>query len=174
MNWKELLKSEIKSTYKVTEGLLDLVDDDSLGWLPSTENNWMTVSKLLMHITNSCGAPMRGFVTGDWGIPEGVDLSDLFPEEMLPTAEKMPAIESIGEAKKFLAEDRQLALDMLEKCSEERLAGEAVPAPWDPTERTLGHRLLQMVEHLKCHKCQLFYYLKLQGKSVNTSNLWGA
>ncbi len=61
MNWKELLKSEIESTYKLTEGLLDLVDDDSLDWRPSAENNWMTMGKLLMHITNSCGAPMRGF-----------------------------------------------------------------------------------------------------------------
>ncbi len=63
---------------------------------------------------------------------------------------------------------------MLEKCSEEKLAGEAAPAPWDPTEMILGHRLLQMVEHLTCHKNQLFYYLKLQGKPVNTAHLWGS
>jgi hypothetical protein len=34
MNWKELLTSEIEYTYKVTEGLLDLVDEDTLDWKP--------------------------------------------------------------------------------------------------------------------------------------------
>jgi hypothetical protein len=37
----------------------------------------------------------------------------------------------------------------------------------------LGHRLLQMVDHLKSHKAQLFYYFKLQGKPVHTGHLWG-
>jgi len=37
----------------------------------------------------------------------------------------------------------------------------------------LGHRLLHMVDHLALHKAQLYYYLKLQGKSVNTDTLWG-
>jgi hypothetical protein len=37
----------------------------------------------------------------------------------------------------------------------------------------LGRRLLQMVDHLKAHKGQLFYYLKLQGKPVNTHDYWG-
>lgn len=49
----------------------------------------------------------------------------------------------------------------------------SAPAPWDPTEMLLGHRLLQMVDHLKQHKAQLFYYLKPQGKPVNTAELWG-
>jgi hypothetical protein len=30
-----------------------------------------------------------------------------------------------------------------------------------------------MVGHLNQHKGQLFYYLKLQGKDVNTMHLWG-
>ena len=66
MDWKELLTKEIELTYAVSEGLLDLVDEDSLQWKPGT----------------------------------GVD-------------------------------------------------------------------------HLKEHKAQLFYYLKLQGKPVHTGNLWG-
>jgi hypothetical protein len=37
----------------------------------------------------------------------------------------------------------------------------------------LGRYLLQMVQHLDRHKGQLFYYLKLQGKPVNTADLWG-
>jgi hypothetical protein len=30
-----------------------------------------------------------------------------------------------------------------------------------------------MLGHLTQHKGQLFYYLKLQGKPVNTGDLWG-
>jgi len=30
-----------------------------------------------------------------------------------------------------------------------------------------------MIGHLATHKAQLFYYLKLQGKPVNTGHLWG-
>ena len=173
MNWKELLEAEINSTYAVTERLLALVDDDGLQWKPATGHNWMTTGQLLMHITSSCGMCFRGFVTGDWGMPEGKEVSELTPEEQLPPAEKLPAIGSVAEAKRLLGEDRRVALAMLAACSEEDLAHKPAPAPWDPTAVVLGHRLLQMVEHLKQHKGQLFYYLKLQGKPVNTGDLWG-
>jgi uncharacterized damage-inducible protein DinB len=173
MNWKALLEAETQSTYTVTERLFGRVDDDGLQWKPATGHNWMTTGQLLMHITQSCGMCFRGFVTGDWGMPEGQDFSELTPEEQLPPAEKLPTIESVAEAKRLLAEDRQVALEMLAACSEEDLAHKPAPAPWDPTVVVLGYRLLQMVEHLKQHKGQLFYYLKLQGKPVNTGDLWG-
>ncbi len=173
MNWTELLQKELDSTYNATETLLNLVEDDTLSWKPSTENNWMTVGQLLKHLTFACGEACQGFVTSDWGVPEGVDMSQMAPEDMLPSAEKMPAIESVAEAKRLLSEDKQVALDMLAKAGEEKLANSTASAPWDPTEILLGHRLLQMVEHLKLHKAQLFYYLKLQGKPVNTGHLWG-
>ena len=174
MSWTELLQREINSTYKITENLLDLLDEKNLEWKPDTGSNWMTAGQLLRHITDSCGSAFRGFVTGDWGMPEGVDISEMSPEEMLPPAEKMPTIGSVSETKKMLAKDKQLALDMLSQCSETRLMEEKAPAPWDPSDMVLGHRLLQMIEHLKQHKAQLFYYLKLQGKPVNTGHLWGA
>ncbi len=171
MNWTELLSSEIEATYRVTDQLLDLVDDDSLGWKPSTGSNWMTTGQLLKHISESCGGAFRGFVTGDWGLPDGTDLSELSPEEMLPPAEAMATIGSVAETKKALGEDKKLALAMLAKTTAKDLARPST-APWDPNEMQLGQRLLQMVEHLKQHKGQLFYYLKLQGKPVNTSHLW--
>ena len=126
-----------------------------------------------MHIAAACGQPIRGFITGDWGMPEGTDIEDLSPELMLPPAEKLPSLGSVREAKELLAKDKQLALDMLAECDEDKLAGQTASAPWDPTEMILGHRFLQMVAHLNQHKTQLFYYLKLQGKPVNTSHLWG-
>ena len=135
----------------------------------------MTLGQLLKHLADGCGAPMRGFVTGDWGpLPEGAaDAGELSPEEMLLPAEKMPTVESVAEAKEQLAKDKQLALEMLAECSEEDLSTKPAPAPWDPSEMILGHRLLQMVNHLGSHKHQLFYYLKLQGQPVNTGHLWG-
>ncbi len=173
MNWTELLKSEIEYTYKVTDGLLDLVDQDSLDWKPSTENNWMTTGQLLMHLTNSCGAAMRGIVKGDWGLPEGVDINELSPEEMLPPADKLPTIRSVAETKELVAKDKQIALDILAECDEDDLANQTARVPWDATDMILGQRFLQMLTHLSKHNSQLFYYLKLQGKKVNTGHLYG-
>ena len=173
MSWGELLQREIDYTYAMTEKLLNEVDDDTLNWKPSADNNWMTTAQVLMHITNACGATFKGFVTGDWGMPEGMDASDLSMEDMLPSAEKMPLVGSVAEAKKLLAEDKQLAIDMLAKITEDDLVSKPAPAPWDPRPMKLGHRLLGMIGHLTAHKSQLFYYLKLQGKPVNTGHLWG-
>ena len=173
MNWKDLLKSEIDYAYMVAEKLIGLVDSDKLDWKPATGENWMTVGQLLMHITDACGAPMKGFVTGDWGIPEEA-LKEMESEYMLLPAEKLPTVGSVEEAKKLLAEDKKTAYEILAQCSEDKLSSEPAPAPWDPSEMILGHRLLQMVKHLESHKSQLFYYLKLQGKPVNTGDLWGA
>ena len=174
MNWTELLRSEIEFTYKITDGLMNLVDEDSLDWKPSPQNNWMTTGQLLMHLTNACGAAFRGFVKGDWGLPEGLSMDDLSPEEMLPPAEKLPTIGSVTEARDLLAKDKQVALEMLAECSEDNLASQNIKAPWDSKDVILGYRLHQMVLHLSQHTSQLFYYLKLQGKNVNTTHLWGA
>jgi len=173
MNWKELLQKEIELTYKVTEELMNFVDDGQLEWKPATGSNWMTTGQLLKHLTMGCGGGFRGLLTGDWGLPEGMDIKDLPPEEMLPPAEKLPTIGSVAEAMKLLDEDKRLALALLSKTDEDNLAHQPAPVPWDASEMILGRRMLQMIEHNKQHKGQLFYYLKLQGKPVNTGHLWG-
>lgn len=173
MNWTELLEQQVNETYRATEGLLDLVDDAALDWKPASGENWMTTGQLLKHITTACGACFKGFVTGDWGMPEGVSLDDAPPEDMLPPAEKMPASASVAEARQELAADKQLAFDMIAQAGEDGLANRTVAAPWDPTPQSLGYMLNAMVGHLATHKAQLFYYLKLQGKPVNTGHLWG-
>ena len=174
MNWTQLLKNEIESTYTTTLRLLDRVSPDSLDWKPESGANWMTVGQLLKHISNACGGGCKGFISGDWGLPAGVKLEDLSPEEMLPPAEKMPGIESVEKAKMILLEDKAIALQMINQAGEDDLANKEVAAPWNPgVEFTLGWHLLQMVQHLDRHKGQLFYYLKLQGEPVNTTDLWG-
>jgi hypothetical protein len=128
----------------------------------------MTTGQLLEHITTACGACCKGFVTGDWGMP-----ADASPDDMLPTAERMPSTPSVAATKKKLADDKAVALDMLRRAGEKDLTSKAVPAPWDPTPKPLGQQLLHMILHLHQHKGQLFYYLKLQGKPVHTGTLWG-
>ncbi len=173
MKWTELLKSELEFAYASTEKLVSLANDQMLPWKPSTGPNWMTTGQLLMHLCTSCGATFKGFATGDWGMPQDVDPSKLPQEEMLPPAEKMPTVASIAEGQKLLREDKKTALEILARCKEEDLENQQAPAPWDPSPMSLGHRLLQMIDHLKAHKGQLFYYLKLQGKPVNTHDYWG-
>lgn len=174
MNWKTMLQGAFEYNYAVANSLIDMVDDSELNWKPATGNNWMTTGQLLYHIAESCGSPVKGFATGDWGMPEGVDMSDMPEDAMLPPAEKLPTVSSVAEAKKLLAADKSLAFEILNSCSEERLENENAPAPWDNMEMPLGQRMMQMVQHLNQHKGQLFYYLKLQGKPVNTNSLWGA
>lgn len=174
MDWTELLKTEAESAYKTTERLLDRVDPDRLDWKPESGENWMTTGQLLKHISESCGAGCRAFLTGDWGLPEGVKMEDLSAEEMLPPAEKLATIGSVEEAKKLLTEDKIVAFQMISQAGEDPLATRVMAAPWAPdVHRILGWHFLQMIQHLDRHKGQLFYYLKLQGKAVNTGDLWG-
>jgi len=80
----------------------------------------------------------------------------------------------LSQARKLLAEDKAPALKMIAQAGEHDLDPKIATAPWDGTQLVLGQRMLQMVTHLEQHKGQLFYYLKLQGKPVNTGHLWGA
>jgi hypothetical protein len=169
MNWTELIKSEMETAYGSSEKLLAKVNDSMLNWKPSAGSNWMTTGQLLMHLSSACGATCKGFATGDWGMPH-----DASPDDMLPSAEKMPAIKSLAECRELLRADKKVAFDTLANCSETDLTTKPSPAPWDPTPMVLGRRFLQMIEHLNTHKSQLFYYLKLQGLPVNTMDLWGA
>ncbi len=170
MNWTELLEAEANTAYRAAEGLMTLVDDGMLEWKPTTGENWMTTGQLLKHLTSACGAACRMFVMGEWGAPEGAE--DLPGEGMLPAAEDMPSVENVAAARRALAEDKALALRMIEEAAGRM--DEPTPAPWAPDyPLPLGQQLLSMVGHLGNHKAQLYYYLKLQGKPVNTMHLYG-
>lgn len=167
MNWTELLKSEVETACGTVARLIDKVDADRLDWKPGDGSNWMTTGQLLLHLGGSCGIPCKGFVRGDWGMPEGADITEL------PPAGKLPTVASVGEARRLLAEDRALALQMIDEAGEQDLASKMIAAPWNPNApRCLGQQLLSMIEHMLIHKAQLFYYLKLQGKPVSTVDLW--
>jgi uncharacterized damage-inducible protein DinB len=69
--------------------------------------------------------------------------------------------------------DRSLALRCIGEVEEADLLAKRFTAPWGGPEISLFQHLLLMIAHLTQHKGQLFYYLKLMGKDVNTSDLWG-
>ena len=174
MKWTELLTDAVQENYKVTDALMAMVTDDDLDWKPAVGTNWMTTGQLLMHLTGSCGACFKGFVTGDWGMPDGMKMEDMPEDQMLPPAEALPTVESVAKARELLAADKQISIDMLAAAGEEDMETKLMAAPWEPdNEVVLGRHLLGMVIHLQSHKSQLFYYLKLQGKDVNTYHLWG-
>lgn len=168
-----ILKQEAEMMFGVTEALIRRVDAGSLGWKPATGKNWMTVGQLLMHTGSACGMGVKGFLTGDWGLPEGVKFEDMKPEDMLPPASAMPAVESVEQALKLLAQDRELTMQQLGQVKEADLLGRTLAAPWGGPKVTLFQQLYNMIVHLGQHKGQLFYYLKLMGQDVNTGNLWG-
>ena len=77
MDWKEALQKEMAGAYRATEKLMELVSEEMLTWKPSEGENWMTMGQLLHHIGTGCGGGFKGFVTGDWGFPEGMDTSKM-------------------------------------------------------------------------------------------------
>jgi len=170
MKLSEILKQDAEGMYRATEGLFRMVDD--LSWKPATGKNWMSTAQLLHHCTNACGFTINGFVNGDWGLPEGQSLADLPEDKVLPPAEKMPTVDGMDEAFDLLAADRALCMEVLSGVGDERLLGERSVAPWGGPEMTLFQHCSSMIWHLGQHKGQLFYYLKLQGKDVNTMTLW--
>ena len=173
MNWTELLNSRVNEVFAATEGLLDHVDEGSFDWRPETGHNWMTMGQLLEHCVTACGCCMAGFVTGDWKMPDGTDVSEMSPEEMMPPADKMPTAKDLASVRAGLAADKKLSHEMIAKAGESDLATKMVTAPWMPMPLPLGVQLASMIGHLENHKAQLFFYLKSQGKPMHTGLLYG-
>jgi uncharacterized damage-inducible protein DinB len=172
---KEVLIEEAQTTYTITEKLFQHVTNDDLSWKPATGNRWMTLGQLLMHCSNfGCGRAIQGFVRGDWGVPEGVKPENLDAIQHVPPPSALPTVESVEQALGFLADDRILALRCINETEESELLAKRLTAPWGGSERSLFQHLLLMIAHLAQHKGQLFYYLKLMGNDLTTSDLWGA
>ena len=171
MNLTEMLTKQLDDAYRAADGLMALADDGQLEWKPGSGENWMTTGQLLFHISESCGAVTKGFVTGDWSLLGGDDGSGSGDQPNPPATMKSAA--SVADARARLAADKTLALEMLAAAGEDKLAHQESVAPWNPVPRALGYSIYECIEHLTSHKSQLFYYLKLQGKPVNTMHLWG-
>jgi len=172
---RQVLLQQATSAYDLTGRLFARVVDADLSWKPGSGGNWMTIGQLLMHCSRfACGLAIQGFVTGDWGAAEDAGQSEADAAAQVPPATSLPAVESVSQAQALLAEDRRLTLRWLAEVDESALLSTAVPAPWGGPELSLFQQLELMIAHLVQHKGQLFYYLKLMGKDVNTADLWGA
>jgi hypothetical protein len=174
MKLKDILKKEAETAYIITERLFHHVSNNNLLWKPPIGKNWMSMGQLLMHCSNyGCGKAIKGFVKGDWGLPDGTCIEDLSAENHVPPPSELPYVDSVEQAFGLLEEDKKLTLRCIEEADEIKLLDKAFAAPWGGPELFLFHHLLQMIAHLTHHKGQLFYYLKMMGEDVNTNDLWG-
>ena len=172
---KHILLSDAEATYAITEKLFRQVADSDLSWKPASGKNWMTVGQLLMHCASfGCGKAIQGFVRGDWGLPEGTGVKHSTSQDHVPPAAALPSVISVKQALELLAKDRSLAMGCIAEADEGVLLGRKLAAPWGGPEFSLFQHLLHMIAHLAQHKGQLFYYLKLMGKDLNTADLWGS
>ena len=106
MSLVEVLRQDAEVMYATTEALMRRVPADGLEWKPTTGKNWMSVAQLLMHCSNSCGMGIKAFLTGDWGLPEGVRFEDMKPEERAKIQENYEAYRRItGEQRRLLEQN---------------------------------------------------------------------
>ena len=170
MTLTQVLLDEAEETYAIVERLICRVADDELSWKPHEGHDWMTMGQLLMHLAGyGCGKAVQGFVKGEW--PSEVESDD--PEAHVPPPAALPTVLSVREALDLLAEDRRATLSCIAAAGERNLLARRIEAPWGGRELPLFQQLLEMLKHLTQHKGQLFYYLKLMGKTVDSRDLWG-
>lgn len=155
----------MEDVHRPSIALLKMVPKDKLDWKP-IGYNCMTLGQMICHLADGPGPGMKGFITGDWGLPP----SEAGEEMGLPPAEKMPSC-SVEEALEKLEESHQQAKELLTTLSEEHFRNKIVSAPWG-MKGPMWRMLLDMVEHQVNHKCQLFMYLKLLGLPVHTGTLY--
>jgi hypothetical protein len=170
-----VLLDEAEATYAIVDRLFRRVADEELSWTPTTGGPWMTMGQLLMHCAGfGCGKAIQGFIKGDWGLSAGAAVDPPTGTEHVPPAAALPAVDSVEQALELLAKDRDLAVCCIEAAGEGNLLGRRLAAPWGGPEVSLFQHVLRMIAHLAQHKGQLFYYLKLMGKDVDTKDLWGS
>lgn len=174
MTWTDILKRRAEGSYAAAAGLFKLVDKKDFAWKPATGNNWLNTGQLLLHIAHGAGGPGLALLSGDWK-DETIDpkWKPSGPQDFLPPAEFYKSVSSVDDALKQLAADHKKFLKALEQAGEKDLDGKMSVAPWGGPERCMGEHLESYLRHLDTHRCQLFYYLKLQGKKVGTNELWG-
>ncbi len=161
------LASHADQVYRASAGLIQIAPDDRWDWKPEA-GDWMTLGQLCCHLTSATGSALKGLITGDWGVPDGVAMTE---EEILPAAENLPRC-SKAEALTRLEDDRLLMHEMLDTLPLEDFDHRKVTAPWGESG-PLWNLCLEMVDHQVSHKMQLFQYLKRLGLPIGTQHLYG-
>ena len=170
MTLTQVLLDEADATYTVVERLVRRVANDELSWKPerrSRLDDHGPVADALgeLRLRQGCSGLRQGRVATGGAVRE--PRNPLFPPAALPT------VLSVQEALDLLAEDRRVSLSCITAAGEANLLARRMTAPWGGPELSLFQQLLEMLKHLAQHKGQLFYYLKLMGKTVDSRDLWG-
>ncbi len=162
MTRKEYLKF-VEGIFKATRGLIAATPADKLDFKPAED--LMTTAQVLKHLASALGASLEMAMNNSW--PE------MPAEEMMPTADKLPASASVQEALDEIDADWKLLQQEMEKITDGEFNENKVNVPWMPVPMTILEFMMQSMEHLSNHRMQLFTWLKLAGEKLHTGHLYG-
>ena len=149
-----------ETIYRPTTKLISLAPADKLDWKPGA-GNYMNLGQLLHHVSTCPG----GFVAAvNNAFPPGDAFQKFLQEDLRNT--KMPEI--AGREVSRAWDEAKAALTAVPPAE---FQARMVAVPWGPP-MPLWRTCLAMAEHWLNHKYQLFFYLKLLGKPVNTMTLY--
>lgn len=143
----EDLTEHLERYRAVTLQVLDLVDDDELGWRPAPDR--YSLGQQLLHIAQTEDLYGHGLFEGDWNydrarfperIPDGAGLRVLYERVRAFTRQRLAGLDAAA-------------------------LGAFVMIPGSPLEHTLRSWLWFVLEHEIHHKGQIWGYLRDMGKT---------
>lgn len=155
-----LLLSKLEEQIERTEHLLTLIRADNLEWKPLPES--LRVCDLLGHLLEC----MAGFCAALYAVnPEGL--------AHFASLRERPVNHCCGieEARGRISEYSKCIKEGFAILSDDDLA-RRIPTVFAPEGEAVLTILLGNLEHLINHKYQLFFYLKLLGVEVRTTDLY--
>ena len=159
MTRKEFLV-EYDTELKPVLNLFNKAAATSLSYRPRAD--MMTTGQVIFHMSHGLAEAIKFAQTGEWSYSDGA---------ALPALEEMPTVLSIEEAVTAIKEDRSKAEEILDTISEEDFQNKFVETPWG-MKGSFWRVAFMFLEHMKMHKMQLFLYLRIQGLSINTMDLY--
>ena len=160
---KEDFIKMMRKTQAPLEKMVEMVPDDKLDWAPA--GNFMSVSQLLKHLSENW-VIIKMMVKNEWPDMSPEQMEEAMKLENLPRCTKA---EAITDMKKDLDD----AIAFVEKeITEEDFFSKEIAAPWG-FKGPIWQGVMMAKDHTMNHKMQLHLYLKLLGKPVDTSTLYG-
>lgn len=162
MTRNEYLKF-VEGIYQAARGLIKITPDQKLDFKP--KEGLMTIAQILKHISGSLGEGLSVAINNTW--------PTISPDDMLPSADKLPKSNSAAEALQEIEHDWELLKQVFEKITDGEFNQNKINVPWMPQPMTYVEYMMQAMEHLSNHRMQLFIWLKLSGEPLNTGHLYG-
>lgn len=150
----------VMHAFKPAMTLIKMVPADKLDWRPGPK--FMSLGQLLCHMSSGVGESLQALHTGRW--PSMDEMSEGMKQENLPSC-------GVEEALEKLEADKQVLRAVLDEVSETDFAARVVSVPWG-FQGKFELLALSFLEHFTNHKMQLFTYLKLLDRPINTQTLY--